>query len=101
MPASLKDWFDSGKSGIEENVRAIDYGYGLSPQIYLVQEGKYRQVCPDQTLSAFGMDMDDSLTSMLSDYSMGEVFVQLPSSDELYKNDYEVVAGGVRRGAAH
>ena len=91
--ASLKDWFDSGESGIEENVRAIDYGYGLSPQIYLVQEGKYRQVCPDQTLSAFGMDLDDSLTSMLSDYSMGEVFSQLPSSDELYKDDYEVVAG--------
>lgn len=91
--ASLKDWFDSGKSGIEDNVRAIDYGYGLSPQIYLVQEGKYRQVCPDQTLSAFGMDLDDSLMSMLSDYSMGEVFVQLPSSDELYKDDYEIVAG--------
>ena len=91
--ASLKDWFDSGKSGIEDNVRAIDYGYGLSPQIYLVQKGKYRQVCPDQTMSAFGMDLDDSLTSLLSDYSMGEVFVQLPSSDELYKDDYEVVAG--------
>lgn len=91
--ASLKSWFESGESSIEENVRAIDYGYGLSPQIYLVLEGKYRQVCPDQTLSAFGMDLDDSLSSMLSDYSMGEVFVQLPSSDELYKNDYEVVAG--------
>ena len=91
--ASLKAWFDSGESKIEENVRAIDYGYGLSPQIYLVQEGKYRQVCPDQTLSAFGMDLDDSLMSMLSDYSMGEVFVQLPSSDELYKDDYEIVAG--------
>ena len=91
--ASLKSWFDSGESGIDGNVRAIDYGYGLSPQIYLVQEGKYRQVCPDQTLSAFGMDLDDSLSSMLSDYSMGEVFLQLPSSDELYKDDYEIVAG--------
>ena len=91
--ASLKTWFDSGKSGIDEYVRAIDYGYGLSPQIYLVQEDSYRQVCPDQTLSAFGMSMDDSLTSTLSDYSMGEVFYQLPSDEELYKDDYELLAG--------
>ncbi|MBO4278864.1 MAG: ABC transporter ATP-binding protein/permease, partial [Spirochaetales bacterium] len=91
--AALKGWFDSGESGIDENVRAIDYGYGLSPQIYFVQDGKYRQVCPDQTMSAFGMSMDDSLTSMLSDYSMGEVFSQLPSSEELYRDDYELLAG--------
>ena len=91
--ASLKIWFDSGKSGIDDYVRAIDYGYGLSPQIYLVQEDSYRQVCPDQTLSAFGMSMDDSLTSTLSDYSMGEVFYQLPSDEELYKDDYELLAG--------
>ena len=91
--ASLKTWFDSGKSGIDDYVRAIDYGYGLSPQIYLVQEDSYRQVCPDQTLSAFGMSMDDSLTSTLSDYSMGEVFYQLPSDKELYKDDYELLAG--------
>ena len=91
--ASLKTWFDSGKSGIDDYVRAIDYGYGLSPQIYLVQDDSYRQVCPDQTLSAFGMSMDDSLTSTLSDYSMGEVFYQLPSDEELYKDDYELLAG--------
>ena len=91
--ASLKNWFESGESGIDDNVRAIDYGYGLSPQIYFVQDGKYRQVCPDQTMSAFGMSMDDSLTSMLSEYSMGEVFSQLPSSEELYRDEYELLAG--------
>ena len=91
--ASLKTWFDSGESGIDDFVRTIDYGYGLSPQIYLLQEDSYRQVCPDQTLSAFGMSMDDSLSSTLSGYSMGEVFYQLPSDDELYKDDYELLAG--------
>ena len=91
--ASLKTWFDSGESGIDDYVRTIDYGYGLSPQIYLLQEDSYRQVCPDQTLSAFGMSMDDSLSSTLSGYSMGEVFYQLPSDDELYKDDYELLAG--------
>ncbi|MBR6085924.1 MAG: ABC transporter ATP-binding protein/permease [Spirochaetales bacterium] len=91
--AALKNWFDSGESGIDDNVRAIDYGYGLSPQIYLVQGGEYRQVCPDQTMAAFGMNMDDSLTSLLSDYNMGEVFSQLPSSEELFRDDYELLAG--------
>lgn len=91
--ASLKNWFDSGSSGIQDQVRAIDYGYGLVPQIYLVQEGKYRQVCPDQTMSAFGMSMDDSLTSTLSEYGMAEVFDQLPPSKELYLDDYDVIAG--------
>ena len=91
--ASLKSWFDSGSSGIQNQVRAIDYGYGLVPQIYLVQEGKYRQVCPDQTMSAFGMSMDDSLTSTLSEYGMAEVFDQLPPSKELYVDGYDVLAG--------
>lgn len=91
--ASLKSWFDSGSSGIQDQVRAIDYGYGLVPQIYLVQEGRYRQVCPDQTMSAFGMSLDDSLTSTLSEYGMSEVFDQLPPSKELYLDDYDVIAG--------
>ena len=91
--ASLKRWFDSGYSGMEEVTRGIDYGYGISPQIYRLQENGYRQVNPDQTMSAFGFTMDDNLSGAMSDYSFNEVFRSLPANTDLYEQDYQLLAG--------
>ena len=91
--ASLKRWFDSGYSGMEDVTRGIDYSYGVSPQIYRLQENGYRQVNPDQTLSAFGLNMDDNLTGVMSGYSLNEVFLPLPANNALYEEDYELLAG--------
>ena len=92
--ASLKRWFDSGYSGMEEYTRCIDYSYSLSPQIYRMQgENDYRQVNPDQTMAALGVSMDDSLTGAMSGYSLNEVFFQLPENESLYAEEYELLAG--------
>ena len=91
--ASLKRWFDSGYSGIEEYTRGIDYAYGISPQVYQIRGDGYRQVNPDQTMSAFGISMDDSLAGSMADYSMNEVFFPLPGNDALYMDDYTLLAG--------
>ena len=91
--ASLKRWFDSGYSGMEEYTRGIDYSYGISPQIYRLEEEGYRQVNPDQTMSVFGINTDDSLTGAMASYSMNEVFRPLPENTALYENDYTLLAG--------
>ncbi len=91
--ASLKRWIDSGYSGLEEQTRAITCSYGISPQIYRLEENGYRQVNPDQTLSAFGVQFDESLAGIFANYGAGEVFRALPENPEMYEDDYELLAG--------
>ena len=91
--AALKRWFESGYSGMEDVTRGIDYSYGISPQIYRLQENGYRQVNPDQTMTAFGVSMDDNLSGAMSEYSFNEVFRALPANASLYEQDYRLLAG--------
>ena len=91
--AALKRWLDSGYSGMEDFTRGIDYRYGISPQIYQLRDEGYRQVNPDQTMAAFGITTSDGLTGAMSGYGMNEMFRPLPAKEELYKNDYVLLAG--------
>ena len=91
--ASLRRWLESGNSGIDAYTRGVTYSYSLAPQIYLVREDGYRQVNPDQTLSAFGVQMDESLSSLFSQYGMNEVFRALPEDPDLYMGEYDLLAG--------
>ena len=91
--ASLKRWFDSGYSGMEEYTRGIDYNYGISPQIYQLDGDGYRQVNPDQTMTAMGVSMDDNLAGAMSGYGFNEVFRPLPENKALYEDDYTLLAG--------
>ena len=91
--AALKRWLDSGYSGMEDYTRGIDYRYGISPQIYQLRDDGYRQVNPDQTMAAFGITTSDGLTGAMSGYGMNEMFRPLPVKEELYKNDYVLLAG--------
>ncbi len=90
---TLKRWFDSGESGMEEVTRGIDYRYGISPQIYLLGDGEYRQVNPDQTLASMGVSLGDNLSSVMSGYGANEVFRPLPQNKALYEDDYMLLAG--------
>ena len=91
--ASLKRWFDSGYSDIDQFTRGISYSYGISPQIYQLRGDGYSQVNPDQTLAAFGITMDDSLSGALSTHSLNETFLPLPADETLYRDDYDLLAG--------
>ena len=55
--AALKRWLDSGYSGMEEYTRGVDYSYSITPQIFRLDEDGYRQVNPDQTMSAMGFSI--------------------------------------------
>ena len=91
--SSLKRYLDSGFSGMEEYARGVDYTYGISPQIYQLRGDGYAQVNPDQTMAAFGLSMDDSLTEAMAGYRANEVFLSLPENESLYKDDYTLLAG--------
>ena len=91
--AALKRFFDSGYSGIEDVTRSISYSYGISPQIYLKEGDGYRQVNPDQTMSALGLSMDDNLSGMMALWSGNDVFYMLPEEEKLYMESYELLAG--------
>ena len=68
--------------------------YGISPQIYQERDdGTFRQVNPDQTLTAMGLSMDEGLTGAMSSYGMNEVFRPLPENETLYKDEYTLLAG--------
>ncbi len=91
--ASLRRWFESGESGIEDVTRCVTYSYGISPQIYLKENDGYRQVNPDQTMNAMGLSMDDDLSGMMSVFSGTDVFFMLPENEEIYQGSYELLAG--------
>ncbi len=91
--ASLKRWFDSGYSGIEELTRGVEYRYGISPQVYLKEETGYRQVNPDTTWQSMGVSTEDSLTGLMSSWGTNDAFRPLPENEELYMDSYVLRAG--------
>lgn len=91
--ASLKEYIDSGESGMEEYVRAIEYLYSVSPQIYLETDDGVRQVHPDSSFSALGIGSTSSSSSIFSSLMSTDVFYELPENSELYESQYDLAAG--------
>ncbi len=91
--ASLKEYLDSGESGIEEYVNSIEYKYSITPQIYRQDVNGIRQVNPDTTFSSLGFGSTSSSSSLMSSMMSTDVFYELPESESLYNKQYEVVAG--------
>lgn len=91
--ASLKEYFDSGKSGIEEYTNAVEYSYSVTPQIYRLEEGTVRQVNPDHSFDALGIGSSSSSNSLMSSMMSTDVFYEMPENAALYEGQYDVVAG--------
>ena len=91
---SLKDYFDSGESHIENYVSDIEYSYDVIPHIYRVDDKEYRQINPDSTFSSLGFGNSASISnSYLSSMMSSDVFYALPASKKLYENQYDIKAG--------
>ena len=91
--ASLKTYLDSGESGIEAYTSAVEYSYAVTPQIYLWQDGGYRQVNPDNSFAPLGFGASGTSNSMMSSMTSTDVFYQMPADPELYRDQYTVQAG--------
>ena len=97
--ASLKAYLGSGKSGISRYVNAIEYNYGITPQIFrkgTAGDGsaKYTQVSPNRVFQdALSSLTGSQVTSFMSSAMSSDIFYQLPENENLYKNQYTAVAG--------
>ena len=89
--AALKEYLDDDGGGIDEYVNLIQYGYNITPQIFLPPSGRtVRQVNPDSTVAALGFGAGG-----ISDFmpmSMG-AFSELLDDTSIIEQQYEVVAG--------
>ena len=90
---SLRDYLESGQSDLYDHVVSIEYGYDLTPRIYSLQNGRARQVNPDNSFAALGFSASDSMGGLFSTYRNTDSFYPLPVHDEVYKAQYEVKSG--------
>ena len=91
--AALKEYLDSGESGIEQYTKTIEYTYDVAPQIFLNNTENVRQVNPDKSLSALGLGSTNSTNSLMSMTMSTDVFYEMPNDPHLYETQYDVVAG--------
>ncbi len=91
---SLKEYFDSGDSGIEKYTNCIYYEYAVTPQIYAADTGDgVRQVNPDTTFSSLGIGSAASTNSLVSMSMSTDMFSEMMDNNEVVSSQYEVVAG--------
>ena len=90
---SLKEYFESGESGIEDYTNAVEYSYNVTPQIYKINDSQVRQVNPDHSFDALGFGSSSSSSSMMSSMMSTDVFYEMPENASLYESQYDVKAG--------
>lgn len=97
--ASLKKYLDSGKSGINRYVNAIEYSYDITPQIFrqgTANDGsaKYTQVSPNKVFQDTLSNLTgNGVTSFMSSAMSSDIFYPLPENESLYEDQYSVKAG--------
>ena len=78
--ASLKEYFDSGNSGIEDHANSIFYEYPVTPQIFDADTSDgVRQINPDTSFSSLGIGSGSSSNSIMSMSMSTDAFDEMPS----------------------
>ena len=92
--AALKEYFDSGESGIEQYTNNIFYEYAVTPQIFDADTtDRVRQINPDTSFSSLGFSSTATSNSLLSLSMSTDIFDEIPSDDPVVKAQYDVVSG--------
>ncbi len=93
----LKEYFDSGESGVEDYSKTIEYKYDIDPEIYLYDGDTYNKVNPADNV--FGVSEGSFLgtfvsnNTMMQSMGMTSSFYQMPEDTGLYQDNYDVKAG--------
>ena len=91
---SFKAWLDDGGDGIDKEVNAIQYGYGVSPVVYRAGKGDEKPVRLVPNAMTEAMSGGASSAAMASMESMGtSVFNEMIDDQSLLDSQYDVVAG--------
>lgn len=91
---SFKAWLDDGGDGIDKEVNAIQYGYGVSPVVYRAGKGDEKPVRLVPNAMTEAMSGGASSAATVSMESMGtSVFNEMIDGQSLLDSQYDVVAG--------
>lgn len=91
---SFKTWLDAGGDGIDKEVNAIQYGYGVSPVVYRAGKGDEKPVRLVPNAMTEAMSGGASSAATVSMESMGtSVFNEMIDDQSLLDSQYDVVAG--------
>ena len=91
---SFKAWLDAGGDGIDKEVNAIQYGYGVTPVVYRAGKGDEKpvQLVPNAMTEAMSGGASSAATVSMD--SMGtSVFNEMIDDQSLLDSQYDVVAG--------
>ena len=88
---SLKEYIESEESDINDYAKAIEYSYGITPQIYIETSDGYRKINPDDMFAPLGFSSSSS--SIISTAMNIDIFFELPSTTSLYDDQYDLKAG--------
>jgi len=93
---SFKEHIENNKSEVEPYVKNIKYQYGITPRIYLEnEEAGVRQVNPDTLFSESGFGFGGGGFDIISgagNFGRNN-FNEMPGEIDLFREQYEVVAG--------
>lgn len=91
---SFKAWLDAGGDGIDKEVNAIQYGYGVTPVVYRAGKGDEKPVRLVPNAMTEAMSGGASTAATVSMESMGtSVFNEMIDDQSLLDSQYDVVAG--------
>lgn len=91
---SFKAWLDAGGDGIDKEVNAIQYGYGVTPVVYRAGKGDEKPVRLVPNAMTEAMSGCASSAATVSMESMGtSVFNEMIDDQSLLDRQYDVVAG--------
>ena len=91
---SFKAWLDDGGDGIDKEVNAIQYGYGVTPVVYRAGRGDEKPVRLVPNAMTEAMSGGASSAATVSMESMGtSVFNEMIDDQSLLDSQYDVVAG--------
>lgn len=91
---SFKAWLDAGGDGIDKEVNAIQYGYGVTPVVYRSSKGDEKPVRLVPNAMTEAMSGGASSAATVSMESMGtSVFNEMIDDQSLLDSQYDVVAG--------
>lgn len=89
----FKKYIESDKVNMKEHVTSIQYGYGLTPNIYKVDDDKVTQVNPNTIFDSFGMSTAGYSQAYSGYMSQYDVFTELIDNEKLLKQQYDLVKG--------
>ena len=91
---SFKAWLDDGGDGIDKEVNAIQYSYGVTPVVYRAGKGDEDPVRLVPNAMTEAMSGGASSAAMASMDSMGgSVFNEMIDDQSLLDSQYDVIAG--------